>query len=97
MRDASLCAAAAGGGEQHEPRPAQPDRGLRPRAQQGGVGHHQRHQVACLLSRYLVFIAMSVTSILQVDNLRDPVLRALRARADRQHHQPRHPLQQVGA
>ena len=47
MRDASLCAAAAGGG-QHEPRPAQPDRGLRPRAQQGGVGHHQRHQVAQL-------------------------------------------------
>ena len=37
-----------------------------------------------------------VTSILQVDNLWDPVLRALRARADRQHHQPRHPLQQVG-
>ena len=39
---------------------------------------------------------MSITSILQVDNIRDPVLRALRARADRQHHQPRHPLQQVG-
>ena len=43
MRDTSLCAAAAGG--QHEPRAAQPDRGLRPRAQQGGVGHHQPHQV----------------------------------------------------
>ena len=33
---------------------------------------------------------------LQVDHLGDPVLRPLRPRADRQHHQPHHPLQQVG-